>query len=98
MAEPVHVFAHVTAQPGREADLRAALLALVDLAPREPGFIRYDLHEDADRPGCFSFYEIWQDRHALDLHGSSAEMRAHQALTAGWVAEVSVQICRKINR
>lgn len=97
MTDKVYVFAHVTAIPGRADDLRAALLRLVELSKREPGFIRYDLHEHAQKPGSFAFYEIWEDQESLDQHGNTAEMAAHSALTRDWVDSLSVDIFRKIS-
>lgn len=96
MADPVYVFAHVQAKPGYEDDLRAALLRLVKKTQSEPGFVRYDLHEDAKTPGQFAFYEIWRDQASLDLHGATPQMAAHGELTKHWVALVTVKTFRKI--
>ena len=97
MGDWIYVFAHVTAVPGKQDALRQALLRLVEVTAREPGFIRYDLHEHSEKPGTFAFYEIWADQHALDRHGNTAEMAAHSSLTKGWVESLSVQTFRKIN-
>lgn len=93
----VYVIAHVQAKPGREDDLRAALLRLVKTTETEPGFVRYDLHEDTGNPGHFAFYEIWRDQASLDLHGATPQMAAHGELTRHWVASVTVKTFRKIN-
>jgi quinol monooxygenase YgiN len=97
MDDAVYVFAHVQAKAGREGDLRAALLRLVKLTETEPGFIRYDLHEDTETPGHFAFYEIWRDQASLDLHGATPQMAAHGELTKNWVASVTVKTFRKIS-
>ena len=97
MGGPVYVFAHVQAKPGREGDLRAALVRLVKTTESEPGFIRYDLHEDTETPGHFAFCEIWRDQASLDLHGATPQMAAHGELTKHWVASVSVKTFRKIS-
>ena len=58
------------ARPGREADLRAALLDLVVPTRAEDGCLRYDLHDDTADPARFAFYEVW---------ASAAHHRAHDA-------------------
>lgn len=97
MSQLVYVVAHVQAKPGYEGDVRTALLQLVKVTEAEPGFIRYDLHEDVAKPGHFVFYEIWQDGPSLELHSATEAMRAHQARTRDWVESISVQSFRKIN-
>ena len=62
------VVAEMTAKPGKEAELRAALLALIEPTRKEPGCVQYDLHEATDAPGQFVFYENWTSREALDVH------------------------------
>ncbi|WP_192931221.1 putative quinol monooxygenase [Gemmobacter serpentinus] len=97
MSDLVYVFAHVQARPGHEDRLRDALLKLVTVTEAEPGFLRYDLHQDCANPGHFAFYEIWQDQASLDIHAVTDAMRAHQALTADWIESVTVQTFRKLN-
>lgn len=62
------VVAEMVAQAGKEAELRAALLALIEPTRKEQGCVQYDLHEATDRPGQFVFYENWTSRQALDVH------------------------------
>jgi quinol monooxygenase YgiN len=62
------VVAEATAKPGKEDDLRKALLALIEPTRREKDCIQYDLHESTDIPGRFLFYETWPSREALDKH------------------------------
>lgn len=97
MPKLVYVVAHVQAKPGFEDSLRDALLKMVKVTEAEPGFIRYDLHEDTAKPGHFAFYEIWRDDASLELHSSTEAMRAHQARTKHWVESVTVQTFHKIN-
>lgn len=71
MSNKLVVVATVTAQPGKEVELKAALQTLVPVAKTEQGFVQYDLHVSNDNPGEFLFYEIWDDEAALQLHSSS---------------------------
>jgi quinol monooxygenase YgiN len=71
MSNKLVVVETVTAQPGKEVELRAALQTLVPVAKTEKGFVQYDLHVSNENAGEFLFYEIWDDEAALQLHSSS---------------------------
>jgi quinol monooxygenase YgiN len=73
--EKLFVVANVVAQPGKE-DLHKALLALIPITQKEPGFVLYDLHESLEQLEHFVFYEIWEDEHYLSLHSSTDSVRA----------------------
>ena len=62
------VIAYMKAAPGKEAELRAALVALIEPTSREDGFVNYDLHESVEDPGLFFFYENWKSAEHLDAH------------------------------
>jgi len=68
MDEQVTVLARVHARAGKEAEVRRLLLALVAAARAEAGCLNYDLHQSADDPTEFMFYENWTSRAALDAH------------------------------
>lgn len=56
------------AAPGREDDLRQALIALVEPTSREEGSVDYVLHESIEEPGLFVFYENWESAERLGAH------------------------------
>lgn len=62
------VVARMTAKPGKEADLRSALEALVPITVQEDGCVNYDLHVAEDDPATFFFYENWESGSKLDAH------------------------------
>ncbi|MDP9434515.1 MAG: antibiotic biosynthesis monooxygenase [Actinomycetota bacterium] len=62
------VIAHMRAKPGKEQDLRDALVALVEPTSKEAGFVNYDLHESTQQPGLFYLYENWESEAQLDEH------------------------------
>jgi len=70
------VVATFQARPGKEADLRAALLGLVRLTRKEPGCVDYDLHQSPEEPAKFLFYENWTSKAALDAHLQSEHVKA----------------------
>lgn len=74
--EEVHVFANVTAQHGKEGELRAALTALVAETKQEPGCVHYMVCEDHKRPGHFHIFEVYKNQAAVDAHMASPHLAA----------------------
>lgn len=62
------VVATFEARPGKEAELRAALIGLVAPTRQEVGCLNYDLHVSAENPAKFLFHENWTNKAALDVH------------------------------
>ena len=62
------VGAVLVAQPGQEAVLRDALVALVPPTLQEEGCLAYDLHESGAAPGTFLTVERWRAQADLDAH------------------------------
>jgi quinol monooxygenase YgiN len=71
MNPPLTVVATFQAQPGKETALRAALASLLAPTRKEAGCLSYDLHQSAESPGKFLFYETWQNQAAIDAHMQS---------------------------
>jgi quinol monooxygenase YgiN len=69
------IVATFQARPGKEADLRAALISLLAPTREEPGCVSYDVHQSADDPAKFLFYENWQSKEALDAHMRSSHLQ-----------------------
>jgi len=72
----VVVVATMTAKPGREADLDAALRGLVEPTHEEDGCIRYALHRALDDPARMIIVERWRSREDLDEHFTRPHMQA----------------------
>ncbi len=72
----VTVVATFEARPGKEAELRAALLGLVAPTRPEAGCLNYDLHVSPGHPGKFMFHENWTSKALLDAHLQSAHLKA----------------------
>lgn len=62
------VVATFEARPGKEAELRTALIGLVAPTRQEAGCLNYDLHISAENPAKFLFHENWTTKAALDAH------------------------------
>ena len=70
------VVATFEARPGKEAELRAALIGLVAPTRKEAGCINYDLHISTESPAKFLFYENWTGKAALDAHMLTPHIQA----------------------
>jgi quinol monooxygenase YgiN len=74
----ITVVATIFAAKGKEDLVRDALQKLIPPTREEEGCIEYDLYENADVPGEFTFFEKWTSRVALDEH-----LRTEHFLLAG---------------
>jgi quinol monooxygenase YgiN len=83
----ISVLARVRARPGMEREVRRACLALVEPSRAEQGCISYDLHQSADDPALFMFYENWESRGDLERHLETAHALQFDKTTNGMLAE-----------
>ena len=67
-AKTITVVATFQANPGKEAELKKALISLVAPTRQEAGCINYDLHVSQEDPAKFLFHENWTTKTALDAH------------------------------
>lgn len=72
----ITVIATFQALPGKEAELKQALIALVAPTRLEAGCINYDLHVLPEAPGKFLFHENWTSKAHLDAHLQSPHIKA----------------------
>jgi quinol monooxygenase YgiN len=85
------------AKPGKEEDLRHAVLALIEPTRRENGCAQYDLHVHTGDPGRFLFYESWASPEHLERHAASAHFRAFENIVGDLLAEpMCVETYRRI--
>ena len=75
-AKSITVVATFQARPGKEVELKIALIGLVAPPRLEKGCISYDLHASPEDPAKFLFYETWTSQAALDAHMQSAQIKA----------------------
>ena len=90
MSEPLTVIAHARAKPGKEAQAREILRALVAPTKLEEGCIDYDLHESVDDPVLFVFFENWTSAAALDAHSRSPHIAHFRSICAESLVEPPV--------
>ena len=72
----VTVVATFQAKPGKEAELRQALIGLVAPTRQEVGCLNYDLHVLPEEPAKFLFHENWTSKAHLDVHLQSPHIKA----------------------
>lgn len=74
-AIPLTVVATLQAKPGKQEELKKALLALIGPTRQEAGCINYDLHQLPEDPTRFLFHENWTSRAHLDAHLQNTHLR-----------------------
>jgi quinol monooxygenase YgiN len=84
---PVTVIAHVRAKPDQIAALRDVLLGLVRPSRADAGCLGYDLHQSAEDPSRFVFYENWTSKELLDAHLAQPHLKSFLAQIDRWLAE-----------
>jgi quinol monooxygenase YgiN len=88
------VIAYMKAAPGKEADLRAALEALIEPTGKEAGYVNYDLHQAVDDPGTFFFYENWESGDDLDAHLAAPHLTHFADIMGGLLDDNGLTITR----
>jgi quinol monooxygenase YgiN len=81
------VVAQLIARKGSEETVRRELLALLQPSRQDDGCLSYDLHESADAPGTFLFYENWKSKASLDAHLNQPHLQKALALIGPFLAE-----------
>ncbi len=68
-----YVLAVLYAKPGREAELREKLRAVVEPSRRDAGNLCYELFEQQDDPRRFVFVEHWESPAAQEAHHTRSD-------------------------
>jgi quinol monooxygenase YgiN len=64
------IVAEVRAKPGKEAELRAATLPLIEFVRGDPANLVYFLQENRENPGHFIFYEVFANKADFEAHNA----------------------------
>jgi quinol monooxygenase YgiN len=70
------VVAEVRAKPGKEDDLRAITLPLIELVRSDPKNLVYFLQEDRFSSGHFVFYEVFANEADFEAHNAQPYVKA----------------------
>lgn len=76
---PLLVTGTVRLPPGRLADARPAMRAMVLASRAEDGCLAYSYAEDLLDPGLIRVHELWRDRAALYRHFAMPHLAAWRA-------------------
>jgi len=90
MSEMLTIIAHARAKPGKEAQAREILVALVAPTRLEAGCIDYDFHQSVDDPSLFVFFENWATPAALDAHARSPHITHFRSVCGECLVEPPV--------
>jgi len=82
-SSPLNIVAICTAIEGKEYLLRAAQEKLVIETVKEPGCIRYELHQSIQDGRIMIFMESWASREQWESHMNGAAIRRFQSTGAG---------------
>ena len=75
-AKIITVVATFQARPGKEIELKNALIGLVAPTRKEAGCLNYDLHASPEDPAIFLFHENWMSKSHLDAHLANTHIQA----------------------
>lgn len=92
----VRVVATLTAKPGFRDDVRAAVERIVEPSREEVGNIQYDLHEEADHPGTYVFFERWVSEEALKRHDKTEHFQGFVKEIDGKLELLDIRRLRQI--
>ncbi|MCG2799372.1 MAG: antibiotic biosynthesis monooxygenase [Cellulomonas sp.] len=70
------IIATFQAAPGKEAELEAALLAMIEPVRAEDGVLEYTLHRSPTIAGSFLFYERYRDQATIESHSATPYLAA----------------------
>jgi quinol monooxygenase YgiN len=82
-SSPLTIVAIATAAPGKEKALRAAQTTLVAETVKEPGCLRYELHQSLEDGRVLIFVESWASEQLWRAHMNGTAIRRFQASGAG---------------
>ncbi len=90
MNTPLTIVAKIQARAGFEAEVEAALLAIIKPTLDEVGCLQYDMHRDHNTPGLFLFFENWSSRSLWEDHMKSDHLATMKTTTEGKIEETNI--------
>lgn len=82
------------AAPGKEAELKAELEALIEPTSKEDDYVNYDLHQGVEDPSTFFFYENWESAAQLDAHLATPHLVRFAGMIGDLIDENGLTITR----
>jgi len=91
------IIAQPVVDPARLDEVKAAMLELVEDTLKEPGCIRYELHQDSNQPNRLTFVELWESRELWVQHMSGEAIQRFNAQIAGGIIDFELQEMERIS-
>ena len=66
-------------EPGKDDEVRAAMIDVMNETAKEAGCIQYRFYRDVEHPDRYHVYEEWESKDHLKAHGASAHMATYRA-------------------
>ncbi len=92
MPAAVKIVAILTARPGKAAELRALLDAMIAPSRGEAGNLRYDLWQDQADPTRFVLDELYVDDAAVAIHRASSHFGTYLAIVGDLAERTAVTL------
>jgi len=74
---PITVIAKLKTKAGSEKQFEEAARKMIEtMRATEPGALQYVLHRAKSAANEFTYYEVYSDQAAFDLHGKTDHMKA----------------------
>ena len=70
-----HAVAYVDVMPASKAAAVTAFKQYRDASRKDEGFVRFELFEQAGRPGHLAIFETWANQKAFDAHAAAAQTK-----------------------
>ena len=74
----VYAVTYFEVQSSASAAMASAYRQYRDASRKDVGWTRFDLREEAGRPGMFTLVETWRDQRAADAHASAPHWKQYQ--------------------
>jgi len=92
----ITVVAHFTAKPGKEAALLDVLRGLLEPTRKEAGCLRYELNQEIENPGAFTFAEKFANREAFEAHVKTTHIKSFGERSGDLVESRQVRLHREL--
>ena len=91
------IIAQPVVDPARLDEVKAAMLELVEDTLKEPGCIRYELHQDSNQPNRLTFVELWESRELWVQRMSGEAIQRFNSKIAGGIIDFELQEMERIS-
>lgn len=84
------IIAHITANETQLDIAKKAMVAMIEPTLQEKGCVRYELHQDNEKPTHFTFIEMWETHELWQEHMNGATIAAFKEQSGGALAGMAV--------